>query len=56
MIAAIRIGNFEPQWYPIRPLTLINGANSPGKSHMLRSLVLARHAQETGELNADMIP
>lgn len=55
MITAIRIGNFkafaEAQRIPVRPLTLIYGANSSGKSSVLHSLVLARHAQETGDLD-----
>lgn len=55
MLNSIKIGNFkafaEPQSIPIRPLTLIYGANSSGKSSILHSLVLARHAQETGNLD-----
>jgi len=55
MLTAIRVGNFkafaEAQRIPIRPLTLIYGANSSGKSSILHSLILARHAQETGELD-----
>ncbi|MFH1741021.1 MAG: AAA family ATPase, partial [bacterium] len=55
MLTAIRIGNFkafaEPQRIPVRPVTLIYGANSSGKSSVLHSLVLARHAQETGDLD-----
>lgn len=55
MLNSIEIGNFkafaEPQKIPIRPLTLIYGANSSGKSSILHSLILARHAQETGDLD-----
>lgn len=55
MLTAIRVGNFkafaESQLIPIRPLTLIYGANSSGKSSILHSLILARHAQETGDLD-----
>ena len=55
MLTAIRIGNFkafaEAQRIPIRPLTLIYGANSSGKSSILHSLVFARHVLETGELD-----
>ncbi len=55
MLTAIRVGNFkafaESQRIPLRPLTLIFGANSSGKSSILHSLILARHAQETGELD-----
>ena len=56
MLNSIRVGNFkafaESQKIPIRPLTLIYGANSSGKSSILHSLILARHAQETGDLDA----
>ena len=56
MLNSIKIGNFkafaEAQSIPIRPLTLIYGANSSGKSSILQSLILARHAQETGNLDA----
>ena len=55
MLNSMNIGNFkafaEPQSIPIRPLTLIYGANSSGKSSILHSLILARHAQETGNLD-----
>src|SRR4030043_663054 len=55
ILTAIRIGNFkafaEAQRVPIRPLTLIYGSNSSGKSSVLHSLLLARHAQETGDLD-----
>lgn len=55
MLTSIRVGNFkafaEPQRIPLRPLTLIYGANSSGKSSILHSLILARHAQETGNLD-----
>ncbi|MCK9229487.1 MAG: DUF3696 domain-containing protein [Syntrophales bacterium] len=55
MLTVLRIGNFkafaETQRIPVRPLTLIYGANSSGKSSVLHSLILARHAQETGDLD-----
>jgi hypothetical protein len=55
MLTALRIGNFkafsETQRIPIRPLTLIYGANSSGKSSILHSLLLARHVHETGNLD-----
>jgi AAA15 family ATPase/GTPase len=55
MLTALRIGNFkafaEARWIPVRPLTLIYGANSSGKSSVLHSMIFARNAQETGELN-----
>jgi len=55
MLTALRIGNFkafaESQRIPVRPLTLIYGANSSGKSSVLHSVILARHAQETDDLD-----
>jgi len=51
-INALRIGNFKAfsntQYIPIRPLTLIYGANSSGKSSILHSLLLAHHAIKSG--------
>lgn len=55
MLTAIRVGNFkafaETQKIPVRPLTLIYGANSSGKSSIIHSLIFAQHAQESGELD-----
>lgn len=55
MLTALHLGNFkafaDSQRIPIRPLTLIYGANSSGKSSIIHSFVLARHALETGELD-----
>ena len=55
MLTALQIGNFkafaEAQRIPLRPLTLIYGANSSGKSSIIHSIVLARHAMETGDLD-----
>src|SRR5881396_871126 len=55
MLTGLRIGNFkafaDTQYVPIRPLTLIFGANSAGKSSIIHSLLFARHALETGELD-----
>ena len=46
-INALRIGNFKvfsnTQYIPIRPLTLIYGVNSSGKSSILHSLLFANH-------------
>jgi hypothetical protein len=55
-INAFRIGNFKAfsdlQYILIRPLTLIYGANSSGKSSILHSLLLAHHAiKNKGELD-----
>lgn len=56
MLTSLSIGNFkafgETQTIPIRPITLIFGANSSGKSSIIHSLLLARHALETGNWNA----
>lgn len=55
MLTALRLGNFkafaDTQDIPIRPLTLIFGANSSGKSSIIHSLLLAIHAFGTGELD-----
>jgi AAA domain len=55
MIARLRLGNFkafaDTQEIPLRPLTLIFGANSAGKSSVIHSLALAHHAILTGELD-----
>lgn len=55
-IKAFRIGNFKAfsdlQTIPLRPLTLIYGANSSGKSSILHGLLLAHHAiKNKGELD-----
>jgi hypothetical protein len=58
MLTALRLGNFkafaETQWIPIRPLTLIFGANSSGKSSLLHGLLLAKEALEGRELTLDI--
>ena len=52
---AFRIANFKAfaatQRVPLRPITLIYGANSAGKSSVLHALALAHHAVETGDLD-----
>jgi hypothetical protein len=54
-ITALHLGNFKAfahtQRIPLKPLTLIYGPNSSGKSSIIHSLILARHAIETGELD-----
>ena len=51
----LALGNFkafaDTQNVPIRPLTLVFGANSSGKSSVLHGLLLGRHAVDTGELD-----
>jgi predicted ATPase len=55
MITELRLGNFkafaDTQRMPIRPITLIFGANSAGKSSLIHGLLLAHHAMEKGELD-----
>lgn len=55
MITSLHLGNFkafaEAQNIPIKPITLIFGANSAGKSSVIHSLALAHEAMRTGELD-----
>jgi hypothetical protein len=55
MIRELRIGNFKAfgptQTIPIRPLTLIYGPNSGGKSSIIHALALAREARRKGDWN-----
>lgn len=55
MLTELSIGNFkafgETQRVPIKPLTLIFGANSAGKSSLLHGLLAGSHALKTGDLN-----
>lgn len=48
MLTEFSIGNYQafstPQRVPLKPITLIFGPNSAGKSSLLRSLLVARHA------------
>src|SRR4051794_25393125 len=52
VLTSLSVGNFkafaETQHVPIRPLTLIFGANSAGKSSLIHSLLLARQASDHG--------
>ncbi len=54
-VSAFRVANFKAfaavQRVPLRPITLIYGANSAGKSSALHALALAHHATETGDLD-----
>jgi hypothetical protein len=56
VITELGIGNFkafgETQRVPIKPLTLIFGANSSGKSSIIHALLLAHHGLESGRLDA----
>ena len=55
ILKALHIANFKAfataQRLPLRPITLIYGANSAGKSSILHVLALAHHAIETGDLD-----
>ena len=55
ILNALHLGNFkafgQSQRVPLRPLTLLFGANSAGKSTVIHSLALAHHATETGILD-----
>ena len=55
MFKTMQIGNFKAfadvQRIPLRPLTLIFGPNSSGKSSLIHSLAFAYHAMKTGELD-----
>lgn len=55
MLASFSIGNFKAfsdvQSIPLRPLTLVFGANSSGKSSILHGLLFSRHALDTGDLD-----
>ena len=52
---ALQIGNFKAfaasQRVPMRPITLIYGANSAGKSSVIHALAFSHHAIETGDLD-----
>src|SRR6266536_1728082 len=49
ILTALKVGNFkafaDTQTIPLRPITLIFGANSAGKSSFIHSLALAHEAQ-----------
>ena len=55
MLTKIGIGNFKAfgklQEIPIKPITLIYGANSAGKSSILHSLVFSHEANLNGKLD-----
>jgi len=54
-LTALRLANFKAfgalQRVPLRPITLVFGANSTGKSSLIHALALAHHAVGTGELD-----
>ena len=55
-LTAFSIANFKAfaatQRVPLKPITLIYGANSAGKSSVIHALALTHHAIETGNLDA----
>jgi len=57
MLTSFSVANFKafgpkpPQRIPLRPITLVFGANSAGKSSLIHALLLARNAHDTGELD-----
>jgi AAA ATPase domain/Protein of unknown function (DUF3696) len=55
MLTALQLSNFkafaDTQRLPIKPLTLIFGANSAGKSSLIHGLLLAHEANRTGNLD-----
>jgi predicted ATPase len=56
MLSSLQVSNFkafggEAQEIPIRPITLIFGPNSGGKSSAIHSLLLAHHIAKTGEVD-----
>lgn len=56
MLTALRLGNFKAfgptQRVPLKPLTLVFGPNSAGKSSLIHSLALAHEARRSGNLDA----
>ena len=55
MITSFQLGNFkafaDAQNIPVKPITLIFGANSAGKSSIIHSLAFAHEAMRNGELD-----
>jgi predicted ATPase len=56
ILSALKVGNFkafaETQSIPLRPITLIFGPNSAGKSSFIHSLALAHEGLSSGKLNS----
>ena len=53
-LKSIEVANFkafgkEPQTIPIKPITLVFGPNSAGKSSLIHSLLWLNHAESTGQ-------
>ena len=58
-LTEIGLANFKafggPQTVPIRPLTLLFGPNSAGKSSVIHSLLLGKHCIEGNDVNAHVL-
>ena len=58
ILDAIRLANFKAfstsQRVPLRPITLVFGANSAGKSSILHALALTHHAIAEGDLDMQL--
>lgn len=56
ILSALKVGNFkafaETQIIPLKPITLIFGPNSAGKSSFVHSLALAHEGLRSGKLNS----
>ena len=54
-MTALRVGNFKAfgatQTLPLKPITLIFGPNSSGKSSLIHALLLAHEAERVGKLD-----
>ncbi|TPX29176.1 AAA family ATPase [Cylindrospermopsis raciborskii] len=56
MLNSLNLENFKPfenQSFVLRPLTLLSGLNSTGKSSLLQSLLLLRQSYQQNLLNRD---
>lgn len=55
MLTTLRLGNFkafgEGQRVPLKPITLVFGPNSAGKSSLIHSLAMAHEARRSGNLD-----
>ena len=56
MLTNLRLGNFKAfgatQSIPLRPITLVFGANSSGKSSIIHAILLSHHIVSTGNVDA----
>lgn len=59
MIDSLSLGNFKAfgptQRIPIKPLTLVFGPNSAGKSSIIHGLLLSHHAMQTDNLDSHLL-